>query len=327
MFMVGVSMAYSYVRRQREGQSWSRMFGHACWRALALIALAVFLSSASSRATNWTFMNVLAQIGLGYPFLFLLWGRSPRFHALTALVLLAGVWLMYASFPGAGLDVTKGNPQAGVSAAWAQQHLTDVGAAWHKNANLGHAIDRWFLNLFPRAEPFAFNSGGYQTINFIPSLVTMLFGLMCGELLRSSRAAPRKALLLFLAGLGGLAAGALLELAGVPLVKRIWTPSWALYSTGWCCLILGSLYAIMDVHRWRSWAFPLLVVGMNSIAIYCLGQLLRGWTARSLQTHLGENVFKLLGAAWAPFVQATLVGLVFWLVCYWMYRRKIFLRL
>ncbi len=81
MFMVGVSMAYSYVRRQREGQSWVRMFGHACWRSVALVALGIFLTSNGSRGgTNWQFMNVLSQIGLGYPFLFLLWGRSLRTH-------------------------------------------------------------------------------------------------------------------------------------------------------------------------------------------------------------------------------------------------------
>ena len=84
---------------------------------------------------------------------------------------------------------------------------------------------------------------------------------------------------------------------------------------------------MIDLRQWRAWNFPLLVVGMNSIAIYCMGQLLRGWTARTLQTHLGEDLFKFLGPDNAPFVQATMVGLCFWLVCYWMYRRKIFLRI
>jgi predicted acyltransferase len=93
------------------------------------------------------------------------------------------------------------------------------------------------LDQLPRSEPFRFNSGGYQTINLIASLATMLFGLMCGELLRSGRSAGRKLLILTLAGIGGLVAGQLLDTSGLcPSVKRIWTPSWALYSTGWCCL-------------------------------------------------------------------------------------------
>lgn len=327
MFMVGVSMAYSYLRRQREGHSWGRMFGHACWRGLALAALGIFLISNSSRATQWSLMNVLTQIGLGYPLLFLLWGRSLRVHVIAAAALLLGTWTLYAFYPTAGIDVTKGAPQLGVTAAWAQENLTGMAPAWHKNANVGHAIDTWLLNLFPRREAFVFNSGGYQTINFIPSLATMLFGLMCGELLRSNRSGPRKFRLLLLAGLGALAVGFLLSIAGVPLVKRIWTPSWAVYSTGWCVLILAALYAVIDLRGWKAWSFPLLVVGMNSIAIYCMGMTLKSWTARTLQTHLGEDLFKVFGAANAPFVQATLVGLCFWLVCYWMYRRKIFLRI
>jgi predicted acyltransferase len=327
MFMVGVSMAYSYVNRQRQGHSWLRLFGHACWRGLALAVLGIFLISSGRPSTSWSLMNVLTQIGLGYPFLFLLWGRSVRTHALVAVALLAGTWALYALYPTPGIDPTKGNPAFGVSAKWAQENLTGLAPAWHKNANVGHAIDLTFLNALPQRERFVFNSGGYQTINFIPSLATMLFGLMCGELLRSTRDPRRKFLLLVAAGVAGLVLGQLLAWAGVPLVKRIWTPSWALYSTGWCCLILAALFHVIDVRGWRRWSFPLLVVGMNSIAIYTMGMLLRGWTAGTFRTHFGPQVFKVLGEAWAPFVQATLVGLVFWLACYWMYRRKLFLRL
>jgi predicted acyltransferase len=327
MFMVGVSMAYSYLNRQRQGHSWTRMFAHACGRGLVLIALGIFLISNSARSTNWLLTNVLTQIGLGYPFLFLLWGRTLRTHVIAAVALLIGAWGLYAFYPYAGIDPVKGAPEVGVSAAWAQEHLAEVAPAWHKNANVGHAIDTGLLNLLPRREPFVFNTGGYPTLNALASLATMLFGLMCGELLRSTRPLRRKVIVLVAAGVAGLVLGALWHWLGCPLVKRIWTPSWALYSTGWCCLILAALFAIVDLRQWRAWSFPLLVVGMNSIAIYCMGMLMRGWTAKTLQTHLGQDLFKLLGPENAPFVQATMVGFVFWLVCWWMYRRKIFLRI
>ena len=132
---------------------------------------------------------------------------------------------------------------------------------------------------------------------------------------------------LLLAGVAGLVLGLLGSALGCPLVKRIWTPSWALWSTGWCALILGTLYWAVDVRQWRGWSFPLVIVGMNSLAIYVMGMLLRPWTAKTFQTHLGADVFKVLGANNAPFVQATLVGLVFWLACWWLHRRRIFLRL
>ncbi len=328
MFMVGVSLAYSYTRRRERGQSYGRMLGHAIFRSLVLILLGVFLSSNGAKQTNWTFMNVLSQIGLGYTFLFLLWNR-PRWVQGTAFVgLLLGTYLLYVLWPGTGISPGTGNQEVGVSAAWAQENLDGIAPAWHKNANAGHFIDLWFLNLFPREEPFQFNRGGYQTINFIPSLATMLLGLMCGELLRGALPGGKKLALLAAGGIAGILLGTVLDAAGIcPSVKRIWTPAWALYSSGICILILASLYGFVDVLGFRRWTWPLMIVGVNSIAIYCMSQMLKPWTARTLKTHLGSDVFSSAGPLWEPTVQACLVGLSFWLACFWMYRQKIFIRI
>jgi heparan-alpha-glucosaminide N-acetyltransferase len=328
MFMVGVAAAYSYARRRNSGQSETRLFLHVLLRSLVLVLLGIFLISNGRRSPEWSLMNVLTQIGLGYPFLYLLCGKSFRTQAVVAAGILAGTWLLYVTYPYAGIDLQKGAPEFKMTAEWAQENLAGLAPAWHKNANVGHAIDLWLLNLLPQKEPFTYNAGGYQTINFIPSLATMLFGLMCGELLRSSRARSTKVLWLFLAGIAGLILGQVLNLTGVcPLVKRIWTPSWAIFSTGWCCLILGSLYAIIDVLEYKGWAWPLVVVGVNSIAIYCMGMLLRRWASRTLMTYFGEDIFLRFGPLWEPMMQWTLVGLVFWLMCFWMYRQKIFVRI
>ena len=330
MFMVGVSMAYSYAKRQALGHSYMQMLRHAVTRAFVLVALSVFLMSMWSDATNWTFMNVLAQIGIAYPFLFLLWNRPFRIQAIAATLLLVGTWIAYEAYPNSGVNLQSGAPEVGVTREWAQEHLTGIRDPWHKNANVGHAIDIQFLNQFPREEPFRYSGGGYPTINVVPSLATMLFGLMCGELLRSRRSSKTKLLILFGAGAVGLASGYALDLSGViPIVKRIWSPSWTLFSTGWCCLILGSLYGIFDVLKLRFWTFPVIVIGMNPIAIYCMSMTLKPWVRRQLEIHFGENVFTFYGAmdpVWTPTVQATLVGLVFWLVCYYMYRNRIFIR-
>ncbi len=327
MFMVGVSMAYSYVRRKREGQPYLRMLGHAAWRSLILILLGVFLVSGRGSMTNWSLTNVLTQIGLGYTFLFLLWGRRLRTQWIVAVALLLGTWGLYVGWPGAGVN-KAGSPLAGVGAPWTAEHLQEIRPAWHKNASAGHYIDVWLLNMLPREKPFEFNRGGYTTINFVPSLVTMLFGLMCGELLRSNRRERKKLLLLAIAGSSALAIGYLLNLTtACPMVKRIWTPSWTLFSTGWCCWILATMYFVVDILRLRVLALPLIVVGMNSMAIYCMGMLLKPWTATNLKRHFSSDLFLMFGELYAPMVQATMVGLCFWLVCCWMYRQKIFLRI
>ena len=328
MFMVGVAMAFSYSKRGQTGHSYGWMLAHAAWRSLILIFLGIFLISTGRLSTDWSLVNVLTQIGLGYTFLFLFWNRPTWVQALGVVAILGGTWLLYECYPTAGIPLQTGAPHVGVSAEWAQAHLADVRPAWHKNANVGHAVDVWVLNLLPRVDEFRFNGGGYQTINFLPSLATMLMGLMAGELLRTSRGPGAKFLVLVLAGLAGLAAGFALDWTGAcPLVKRIWTPSWALFSTGWCLLILAGLYAVIDVLGVRAWSWPLLVVGVNSIAIYCMSMTLKGWVGRSFKTHLGDGIFKVLGDLNEPAVQATVVGLVFWLVCLWLYRHKVFIRI
>lgn len=326
MFMVGVSMAYSYVKRQRRGDSWGSMFGHAIVRSLVLILLGVFLSSTSEKSTNWVFMNVLSQIGLGYPFLFLMWGRHVAIQFIVVAFLLVGMGLLYTNYPTAGIDIESGNSSLGIEAEWAKEHLAGVPAAWHKSANVGQAVDLVALNWFPREKPFEFNRGGYQTINFIPSLATMLLGLICGELLRATWTGGRK--VASLVGLGALlfCLGWVGDVYGWPIIKRIWTPTWALYSTGICCWILAGLYGVIDVLGFRAWSMFLVVVGMNSIAIYMMGQLLRGWTARQLEIHFGAGLFSFLGENYVPMLTATSVGIAFWLVCYWMMRQKIFIR-
>src|SRR5262249_3966704 len=148
------------------------------------------------------------------------------------------------------------------------------------------------------------------------------------ELLRSPRSQGRKFWGLVIAGLAGLAAGQLLHASGIcPIVKRIWTPSWTLFSTGWTCLILAAFYGVVGVLHLRRWTFPLVVVGMNSITMYCMEELSHGWFYRTLRTHLGARIFDFLGKPYEPLLARLWVLLAMWLVCYWLYRRRIFIRI
>lgn len=321
-FMVGMAMAWSYVRREREGHSYARMFGHACTRALILIALAVFLTTGDRKETQWIFTNVLAQIGLGYPLLFLCWKRGWRVQAAAAAVALGGTWLAFLAHGGTGAL------GPGVTAEWAARNQAGLAAAWHKNANLFHAFDTWFLNLFPAAKPWVFNEGGYHTLNFIPNLATMIFGLMAGEWLRSAAEPVRKLRGLLLAGVALLVVGYGLDATGLlPAVKRIWTPSFGLLSTGWCVLMLAAFYWAIELRGWTRWATFFVIAGANSIALYCLSQLMKSWTGAVIRAHLGQKIFHVFGPLWEPTVRGIVIGFVFWLVCWWMWRRKIFLRI
>jgi predicted acyltransferase len=323
MFMVGVAVPYSYASRAAQGHSFGKQLRHALVRAVILILLAVFVSSGPTR-TNWVFTNVLAQIGLGYPFLLFLLNRRFTVQAGTAAAILAACWLFFAlhPLPAAGFDYASVGVTPKLMAAGAVPG--GFFAHWAMNTNAAAAFDAWFLNLFPRAEPFVFNKGGYATLNFVPSLATMIFGLMCGELLRSPRTPREKIRALLIAGLALVAAGAIAGFTVCPIVKRIWTPSWALFSGGIVVSLLAAFYWVIDVAGCKKWAHFLLIVGMNSIAIYLMSQLMRPWVGDVLKIHLGADRFTgNYGAIW----KQSLTLLFFWLVCWWMYRRKIFLKI
>ncbi len=323
MFMVGVSLPYSISSRRDKGDSFGSMFAHALWRSFCLIALSIFLISQWSKQTNFVFTNVLAQIGLGYPFLFVLAWTRPRNQLIAAIAILVGYWALFALYPlpPADLDYSKlGMPKDYV-------YLNGFAAHWQMNSNVAHYFDLWFLNRFPTDKPWQFSNGGYATLNFIPSLVTMTFGLLAGEILRSDRESSAKIKLLVAASIIGFGVGIALDALGIcPIVKRIWTPSWTLFSAGWTFLILIVLYAIIDLNGYKKWTFPFIVVGMNSIAMYIMAQASTSYIRGSLKVHLGQKVYENF-TPYGPMVESAAVLLIMWLVCLWMYRRKIFLRL
>jgi predicted acyltransferase len=324
-FLVGVALPFSLAARLAAGQSRGRMIAHAFWRAAILAALGIWLRSISHPQTYFTFEDTLTQIGLGYGFLFLLGLRPVRDQWIALAFILIAYWAAFALYPAPpeSFDYSA----VGVPPDWPHR-LTGFAARWNKNSNLAWAFDTWFLNLFPREKPFVFNGGGYATLSFIPTLGTMILGLIAGGVLRSPRLPSARVRWLVAAGLAGLAAGWLLGALGIcPVVKRIWTPSFTLWSGGWCFLLLVAFYGMIDVLGHRRWAFPLIVIGTNSIAAYLMSWLFMRFIETSLVTHLGEGSFRVLGDAYAPLLLGILALAVVWLMLYWMYRRRIFLRI
>ena len=375
MFMVGVAMPFSSARRSQLGQSRLRRFVHVIVRSAILIVLGIFLSSNGRELTNFTFVNVLTQIGLGYPFLYVFRRHSGSqwsgqtwltLQGAAAVIVLCSYWGWF-QFYSIGAEKQQ-QLEKYVTEQWTLRNrsqdqidkelelmhgFSGIAGHWNKHVNAAAAWDRHFLNSFPRMEQewhdqrFWVNEGGYQTLNFIPSLATMLFGLMAGHILRSDRSPGQNLRWMLAAGLICFAVAFALDStiwpfrlgdwSLCPAVKRIWTPTWALFSSGWTFWMLAAFYLVVDVWGWRRLAWPLTIVGMNSIAIYCMSQLLGGWTRETLKTHLA-TCDKWLGLAhgphylitdspYAPLTIRVAVLFVFWLVCLWMYRAKIFVRI
>ncbi len=375
MFMVGVSMAFSYAKRKRRGDNYAELLFHAFTRSVVLVFLGIFLIS-NGASTNWSLMNVLTQIGLGYTFLFLFWKRGFLIQSVGVVVLLLVTFSAYrfasnVGVPGTAVaqaaDADETESEAAVETAdeavdeqeqemalkrigltqkWVDENLVDINPWWHKNANIGHQVDVWLFSSFGKTDRHYNSAGGYQTINFIPALATMLLGLICGDWLKLDRSSWINLLQFFALGAVCIMAGyALHETNVCPLIKRIWTPSWALFSGGICIITLASLYLLFDMLPLSALGLPATVVGTNSIVMYCMHMLLEDWTKVNLVRHFGDKIFQLqpqIGYKlfspypidsppeffnlYQPICEAVLVGLCFWVVCLLMYRRKLFVR-
>jgi predicted acyltransferase len=293
MFIVGAAMPFSFPRRWANGESWQASLWHVLKRAALLLMWGLIARSIQAGRPVVDVINVLGQLAFTYPVAFLVLRKSWRAQAGVAAALLAAHWALYQF-----------------------AHAPGVIGPWEKNANIG-----WYLDQLV----FHKNWGGsYATINCLSSAANTIFGVMAGTLLASSLTQSRKLKILISCGIAGIAIGLALSPA-IPLIKKIWTPSFAIYSGGWTLLALALFYWLIDMRQERAWAKLFAIVGMNSIFIYLFHEILSGWLNRT-----GLVFTKWMVDWWGEplrFVNAILVIAFQVWVCVWLYRRKIFFKL
>jgi predicted acyltransferase len=174
----------------------------------------------------------------------------------TAVALLVGYWalLQFVAVPGYGPG-----------------RLDSLG-------NLGAYIDRGLFGI-PHLWPYGLTAGHGVTydpegmLSTLPAIATLLIGILAGEWLRSNRSGPGKAGGFAVAGVALMAVGLLLDPV-LPINKRIWTSSFALFSGGFSLLALALLYWIVDLRKWRGWTTPALIFGTNAIFAFALANML-----------------------------------------------------
>ena len=290
-FMVGMAMPFAFARRQEQGATTFDLFRHVAWRAFVLIVLSNVLSNFGGKPRPvLQLINVLCQIALGYMLCFFITRLRFSWQVVCAAALLAGHWALFAMFPGAE-------------------------GPFSKTGNIGAIIDQQLLG---------YNySGYYTTINFVTNGVTILFGCWAGMLLMTDKSHSQKLKILAGCAAGAFALGLALEPFN-PMVKRLWTASFTFFSAGWVILMLVALYWLVDVKQYKRWAFPAIVLGMNSIFIYSFSQVLRGWLNRGIGVFTGQ--FWYLGDL-GSIPQNLVVLAAMWYLCYWLYKRNIFIKI
>jgi predicted acyltransferase len=291
MFMVGVAMPFALASRAARGATQNQLFWHVVARSLRLILMSQILISIGQGKMSFQLINVLAQIGITYSLCYLIMQLRFRWQVAIVAFILVGHWALFVAFPGT------------------------EGPFLSKTTNIGAVIDKFVFG-----HP---NEDDWVTINFLTSTVTTLFGIWTGQLLQSNRSHRAKMRIVAIAAVACLVIGYAIH-PWNPIIKRICTTSFTIYSTGWVLLMLLTFYWLVEVQGYRKWTFPLVVIGANSIFIYSVHQVLQGWLNRAIGVFTLN--FKWIGD-FAPVFQACTVLLAMWYLCYWLYQRKIFFKL
>lgn len=323
LFMVGASMPMAFAKRREQGATTASIYGRVIRRVLVLWVLGMAVQGnllVADQKSIHLFSNTLQAIAVGYLVASILLLHTPVLgQAIAVAALLIGYWLLM-------LLVPFGDHPAGTL---------------EPTANLARHIDEWVLGPFRDGTTYTWILSG------MGFAATVLLGVLAGHVLRSAWTGGMKVVWLIAMGLMGLALGwfwaggfdGLPWLGGAtlvgswrfPIIKHLFSSSMVLWAAGWSYLLLALFYLLIDVLRLRRVFFVFEVIGANAISAYVGWNLFHGSFENVANVLLGAlaRYFKTLGDPMPAVGQAlTPVGsvIVLWLVLYYMYRNRTFLR-
>ncbi len=305
LFISGVSMPFSILKRKQRGESMSSIYRHLFKRMFLLILLGLIHNGLTEHLDfeHQRYSSVLARIGIGWFFAaVIVLNTSLRGQIFWFFGILLGYFAILKLIPVPGFGAGDLSPQG----------------------NLAAYIDRMILPGRLCCYEYGDNEG---LLSHIPAVATALLGALSGHLLISNDKklnGLKKGLILLAAGIISLGLGELWSILGFPIIKNLWTSSFVLYAGGWSLILLAVFYMVIDVWKFKKWTFPFIVIGMNSITIYMLnsGIMDFGQMGRFFFGGLAHYFSEAAG-------QVILVSgslLCMWLVLYLLYRNKIFLK-
>jgi predicted acyltransferase len=287
MFIVGVALAFSVAKREERGNSRSATTKHVIIRSIILLVLGWALYCIGPGRITFRFQNVLAQLGVTYPIAYFLMRRRPRIQIAWSFAFLILTEVIYRVFWVAGYN---------------QPFVPD------------HNFGSW-VDMLISGE---LSAGHWVAFNAIPTAAHTIWGVVAGQWLMSGRTPKKKIALLV--GLGAAAVVTGFALTAVsPMIKRISTSSFVVASGGFCLLMLGFSYWLIDVRKIRKWAVFLNIVGMNSLFIYLV-------TESGGTTYVRKLVVPFHGAIQVDGNSRRSRDesgcLVLWSMCWWLYKRR-----
>jgi predicted acyltransferase len=295
MFIVGVAMPFSFGKRWQRGDSWGKTFHHALIRSGLLLLFGWALYCIGPGRLTFELWNVLAQLSFTYLVAFLFMRKPARMQIGFTFLLLITTELLYRLWPVAGFN---------------QPFVPDH--------NFGSWMDLVLMHKLDYDHWVAFNA--------VPTTAHTMWGVLAGQVLMSSRSSLRKIRLLVIPGLIGVVVGYALN-PWTPIIKRIASSSFVIVSGGWCLLALALCYWLIDVKRLKKWTLFFNIVGMNPLFIYLFTMTGgAGWFNR-IARPFTMGLFAWAGTLNAEIVTSLVVWGMLWLICFWLYKRRIFIRL
>jgi len=299
VFIVGVSLVFSLSKTiARDGRP--AVVRRLLRRALLLYVLGVI--SYGGFATPFAqirLLGVLQRIALCYLFAGLAFCfMKTRGQVILCGVLLIGYWALMTWVPVPG--VGAGN--------------------YAEGKNLANYLDSQYLPL----RKWDGDHDPEGLLSTLPAIATCLLGVFAGTLLKSPRTDRIKVFWLTFGGLVLVALGWLWN-DQFPVIKKIWTSSYVLVAGGYSCLLLAAFYQVVDVWKFQTWARPFIWIGMNAITIYTVFHLIsfEKLAERLVGGELNSHFFGRFGSL----AIAIVVVAMTLVLCWFLYRRKIFLRL
>jgi predicted acyltransferase len=320
LFLVGISMVFSFAARLQRGESRIHILFHAFKRSLILIAIGLFVNASPIVGLDihaWRFEGVTQRIALCYfaAAILVLWSNR-RGAVIAMFACLLGYWALLRFVPIPGI----GTPGHNIPFMDPDRNL----AAWlDRKLFTGHLFDK-------TRDPEGL-------LSTIPAVATTLIGVIAGNWLRSEREPGTKAIRMLCAGLLGLAAGEVWNL-WFPINKNLWTSSFVLFSGGFALVFLAVLYWVLEIKKWRgAWSMPILVFGMNAIAGFVADSFVYGpgysFTVKSPNGPVmwhdaaqAKLVSLGLSAANASLTYSLAAVLFCWILLWFLWRKHIFLK-
>jgi predicted acyltransferase len=170
------------------------------------------------------------------------------------------------------------------------------------------------------------NGGGWVAINCVPTAAHTIWGVVAGQLLKSNRENLQKVKILLICGAIGIVAGFALDPL-TPIIKRICTSSFVIVSGGWCLLTLGLFFYIVDIKGFKKWVTFATIVGMNSIFIYMFNNTIGPRWLNGFINIYTEGFLSWMGESGVHLMTAVVSLAVQWYLCYWLYKRKILIKI